>query len=59
MLIQADAAPGERDEQECIEVHTVGLPQLREIMHSGDMLLPSMTTCFLALAQLQQEGLLA
>ncbi|KAK9818693.1 hypothetical protein WJX74_007454 [Apatococcus lobatus] len=55
---QADLSPGSRDEQECIEVHRISIAELREIMHSGDMLLPSITTCFLALARLQQEDLI-
>lgn len=56
--LQADASPGARDEQECIEVHRVSIAELQEIMHSGDMLLPSITTCFLALSRLQQQGLI-
>ncbi len=40
------------------QVVRVGLPELRRLMLSGDMLLPSVTTCFLALERLQQQGLL-
>ncbi|PRW56079.1 NUDIX hydrolase domain-like [Chlorella sorokiniana] len=56
---QPDEAPGRRDHEELtIEVVRVGLPELRRLMLSGDMLLPSVTTCFLALERLQQQGLL-
>ncbi|KAI7843822.1 hypothetical protein COHA_002720 [Chlorella ohadii] len=56
---EADEAPGRRDHEELtIEVVRVGLPELRRLMLSGDMLLPSVTTCFLALERLQEQGLL-
>jgi len=42
-----------------MQVERVPLPELRRIMLSGDMLLPSVATCFLALEELQQRGLLA
>lgn len=41
-----------------LQVVRVGLPELRRLMLSGDMLLPSVTTCFLALERLQEQGLL-
>lgn len=54
---QADSAPGARDLEEFIEVHRMGLPELRRIMVGGDMLLPSVATCFLALDRLRELGL--
>jgi len=56
MGAQADVAPGKRDAEEFIEVHRVGVAQLRELLTSADMLLPSMTTSFLALDRLQTMG---
>lgn len=53
---QADGAPGERDLEEFIEVHRVSLGELRRVMASGDMLLPSVATCFLALDRLRCLG---
>lgn len=53
---QADGAPGERDVEEFIEVHRVSLGELRRVMASGDMLLPSVATCFLALDRLRCLG---
>ena len=55
---QADGAPGARDLEEFIEVHLVGLPELRALMTGGDMLLPSVATCFLALERLRCLGLI-
>ena len=55
---QEDSKPGLRDAEEFIEVHKVSIRELRAIMVSGSMLLPSITTCFLALEQLQEQGLL-
>ena len=53
---QADEAPGQRDAEEFIEVYRVSVAQLREMLSSTDMLLPSMTASFLALERLQQMG---
>ena len=55
---QNDLAPGARDAEEFITIHRVGLPELRCIMVSGDMLLPSVATCFLALERMRADGLL-
>ena len=54
---QADGAPGARDAEELIEVHRLGLPELAALMAGGDMLLPSVATCFLALERLRAQGL--
>lgn len=53
---QPDPDPGARDEEEYIQVVRVSLPELRRLMVGGDMLLPSVATCFLALEVLQQQG---
>ena len=37
-------------------MHRVGLPELRALMMGGDMLLPSVATCFLALERLRCLG---
>lgn len=55
---QADEEPGPRDTEEYIEVYRVGIPELKEIVKSGDMTLPSMTTCFLALDRLAELEML-
>lgn len=39
-----------------VQVVRVSLPKLRRLMLGGDMLLPSVATCFLALERLQQLG---
>lgn len=56
MWLQPDQDPGARDDEEFIEVHRVGTTQLREMLTSADMLLPSLTSSFLALERLQQMG---
>ncbi len=52
-----DDAPGARDAEEHIEVlHDTPLRRLREAMAAGELLLPSMQTCFCALEWLRREG---
>lgn len=34
----------------------MGIPDLREVMRGGNMLLPSITTSYLALEELQKRG---
>ena len=58
LAVQEDATPGKRDQEELIEVHRVSIRQLRGIMTSGEMLLPSVTTCYMALERLHEMGLL-
>ncbi|PSC72803.1 hypothetical protein C2E20_4083 [Micractinium conductrix] len=53
-----DEQPGARDREEFIRVVRVSVAELRALMLGGDMLLPSITTCFLALERLQGLGLL-
>ncbi|GAB4819899.1 hypothetical protein N2152v2_006945 [Parachlorella kessleri] len=55
---QPDAEPAPRDYEEFIEVLRVGIPELRRLMRSGDMMLPSVATCFWALDELAQLGYL-
>ncbi|KAL4457906.1 hypothetical protein ABPG75_012771 [Micractinium tetrahymenae] len=53
---QPDEQPGARDQEEFIQVVHVRLPELRQMLLGGDMLLPSVATCFLVLERLQQLG---
>ena len=55
---EVDPDPGCRDTEERIEILKVGMSELRKIMRSGEMMLPSLTTCFLALEELQKRGLI-
>ena len=54
---QIDEKPGSRDKEEYIEVVKVSIPELRQIMRSGEMLLPSVSTCWWALEYLMDENL--
>eukprot|EP01026_Neomeris_dumetosa_P067611 TRINITY_DN65962_c0_g3_i1.p1 TRINITY_DN65962_c0_g3~~TRINITY_DN65962_c0_g3_i1.p1 ORF type:complete len:282 (+),score=23.35 TRINITY_DN65962_c0_g3_i1:42-887(+) len=52
-----DANPRQRDkEEELIQVVEVSLEELEKLMIGGDMMLPSITTCFIALKYLRQNG---
>ncbi|CAL8469918.1 g9460 [Coccomyxa elongata] len=53
---KADETPGQRDAEEFIEVHRVSVAQLRDMVTSTDMLLPTMTTSYMALERLKQMG---
>lgn len=53
--LQPDDQPGERDKEEYIEVLRVGIPELRRIARSGDMLLASVATCWWAFEYLAEE----
>lgn len=57
-MLQEAVEPGARDPEEFIEVHRIGIAQLRQLMVSGDMLLPSVSTCFMALDHLAGMQLL-
>ena len=57
-LFQVDPAPGLRDREEVIEVHRLDLQELRQLIASGNMLLPSVCTCFMALEHLASLGLI-
>jgi pilus assembly protein TadC len=39
-----------------VQVVRVSIDSLREIMASGDMLLPALSTCYMALAALERQG---
>ena len=41
-----------------LQVNRLSIPDLREAMRSGNMLLPSVTTAYLALEELQKRGYL-
>ena len=56
LAIQADETPGQRDAEEFIEVHRVSVEQLRDMLTSTDMLLPTMATSYMALERLKQMG---
>lgn len=43
-----DTDPGARDKEEYIEILRVGIPELKQICRSGNMLLPSVATCYWA-----------
>jgi 8-oxo-dGTP pyrophosphatase MutT (NUDIX family) len=53
--LQPDDQPGERDKEEYIEVLRVGIPELRRIARSGEMLLASVATCWWAFEYLAEE----
>ena len=50
--MQKDDAPGQRDAEEFIEVHRFDIAALKRMLTACDMLLPSMTTSFLAFDKL-------
>ncbi|GBF98548.1 hypothetical protein Rsub_11878 [Raphidocelis subcapitata] len=55
----ADADPGSRDlEEVTLEVLRMPLEEFRALMISGDMLLPSIATSYLAIDKLKEEGYL-
>jgi hypothetical protein len=55
---EAHPDPPARDVEERIEILRVRVKELREIMLSGDMMLPSLTTCYLAFDELGKRGLI-
>lgn len=57
-LLQPDNSPGQKDLEEFIEVVTVDLAKLKQTMYGGDMMLPSIVTCAMALEYLQARNLL-
>lgn len=52
----AAATAGKQDAEEFIEIHRMSIASLREVMRSGNMLLPSVTTAFMAIEELQRRG---
>lgn len=57
-MSQVSSGQAHQDAEEYIEVSTVSVKKLKELMFSGEMLLPSVTTCFLALERLKRLGVL-
>ena len=58
LLKQVDQNPGSREAEELIEVQRLDIPELQKLMVSGNMLLPSVATCFMGLDNLRSQGLL-
>ena len=54
--VQKDDTPGQRDAEEFIEVHRVDVAELKRMLTASDMLLPSMTSSYLAFDKLQILG---
>lgn len=55
---EVDAEPHPRDLEEFIEVSRVSIPALKKLMYGGDMMLPSIVTCSMALEYLESHGCL-
>lgn len=55
---EEDSQPGQRDKEEFIQILCVSIPELRKLMKSGEMLLPSVSTCWWALEHLMDAELL-
>lgn len=53
-----DDDPGQREAEEHIEVHRVSIAELRRIIRSGLMMVPSIAACHVALDELSMRGLL-
>lgn len=56
VLFQPDNEPHPRDLEELIETHRVGIMTLKSLMFSGNMMLPSVVTCSMALSRLEAMG---
>ena len=41
-----------------LQVKRISIPALKEVLRSGNMLLPSVTTSYFAMEELQKRGLL-
>lgn len=54
--LSADMNPGARDKEEYIEILRVGIPELKQLCRSGNMLLPSVATCYWAFDYLASKG---
>ncbi|GAX81409.1 hypothetical protein CEUSTIGMA_g8839.t1 [Chlamydomonas eustigma] len=57
---EEDPHPGERDPEEDIQIVKVTISELKNMLSGGtvDMMLPSITTCYMALDVLKERGLL-
>ena len=56
--LQVDEQPGDRDAEELIEVRRCDVAELKQVLVSGNMLLPSVATCYMALDKLREQKLL-
>ncbi len=45
-----------RDAEEFIEVHRLSIPELRKLLRTGDVMLPTISTCYMALEMLLEMG---
>ena len=55
---QEDKQPGTRDAEELIEVQRYTVTELKQLLVGGNMLLPSVATCYMALDTLREQKLL-
>lgn len=53
--LEEDAHPGQRDGEEYIEIVKVSIQELKKLMKSGRMMLPSIATCWLAFEYLDEQ----
>eukprot|EP00889_Picochlorum_renovo_P007187 jgi/Picre1/34217/NNA_001691.t1 len=52
---QTDEAPGSRDSEEVIEIQRMKITDIKKMLRSGNMLLPSVTTCYWAFEWLDEH----
>lgn len=52
---EKDENPGHRDQEEFIEVERVSIAELKSLLRSGDMMLPSVTTAYWAFEWLEEH----
>lgn len=52
---QTDANPGSRDSEEFIEIKRMKISEVKKLLRCGDMLLPSVTTCYWAFEWLEEN----
>lgn len=52
---EKDEKPGQRDQEEFIEVERVSIGDLKSLLRSGDMMLPSVTTAYWAFEWLEEH----
>ena len=52
---QADNNPGSRDSEEFIEIKRMKISEVKKLLRGGDMLLPSVTTCYWAFEWLEEN----
>lgn len=52
---ETDTAPGSRDTEEVIEIKRMKIADIKKMLRSGNMLLPSVTTCYWAFEWLDEQ----